>query len=178
MSVEFENRETRIPFGRAGTAPQTGSSRVVPSLSSPDSIARKMSRLGARRRQSSFAKASADRCFGGQGASPHRLLVWKAAKTGLIGACSNPENRNESASIGPNRSESELSILFCDADRAQSVLWQQNVQKRAHLGNPRQPRRHWTRKGILSCSQRDHCRRKSVAKAASPDLGCSHALTD
>ena len=103
MSVEFENRVMRMPSGRVGTARKADSFRVVPSLSCPDSTARKMSRLG--------------------GASPHRVLVWEGAKMALIGACSNPENRRQSAPIGVNRSESESSILFCDSASKNPSSW-------------------------------------------------------
>jgi hypothetical protein len=133
MSSSFEHQEAGIPLGRAGTARKAGSSRVVPSPSSFDSIVRKMSPLGARRRQSSFAKATADRGCGGQGASPHRLSAWQGAKTGRIGGCSNPENRPQSASIGPNRSESELAILFSSSGPAETGA--------KHRANGKRPRK-------------------------------------
>jgi hypothetical protein len=122
MVVEFENEALRIPPGGAGTTRKAGSSRVVPSPLSPDSIALKTS-LGARRRQCSFARATADRGYGRPGASPQLLLVWQPAKTGQIGVCANPENRTESASIGVNRSESELTILFCVAGHKNPSTW-------------------------------------------------------
>jgi hypothetical protein len=80
MRVEFENQEVGIPLGRVGTARKAGRSRVVPSLSSLNSIARNLSRLGR--------------------VLPHPLLHREGAKTGQIGASSSLENRPESASIG------------------------------------------------------------------------------